>query len=270
MMEVAMKNILLLVHDDAGQEARLQAALDLTRALDGHLSCLDVTPTPVIVGDCYGGVGTAVLIADARESEGRNKAALQARLAHEDVPWDWSDVTGDFADAVAAAAMLADVIVLNRRLEEDCFPNMRDVAARVLTQTRSPVLAVPEGLGALSVKRALVAWDGQPSSATTLRACVPLLQLAQAVHILTVRDGAERAEPAEAAAYLSRHGIHASVRIIQDGLHAADQHITAESEAFHADYVLMGAYTHGRLIETFGGVTKRMLGSAKLPLLLGH
>ena len=27
-----MKNVLLLVHDDQGQEARLQAALDLTRA----------------------------------------------------------------------------------------------------------------------------------------------------------------------------------------------------------------------------------------------
>ena len=41
-----MKNILLLVHDDPGQEARVQAALDLTRALDGHLTCLDVAAMP--------------------------------------------------------------------------------------------------------------------------------------------------------------------------------------------------------------------------------
>lgn len=41
-----MKNILLLVHDDDGQEVRLQAALDLVRALDGHLTCVDVTPRP--------------------------------------------------------------------------------------------------------------------------------------------------------------------------------------------------------------------------------
>lgn len=37
-----MKNVLVLLHDDAGQEARLQVALDLTRALSGHLKCLDV------------------------------------------------------------------------------------------------------------------------------------------------------------------------------------------------------------------------------------
>ena len=29
-----MKNVLVLMHEDAGREARFQAALDLTRALD--------------------------------------------------------------------------------------------------------------------------------------------------------------------------------------------------------------------------------------------
>jgi hypothetical protein len=42
-----MKNILLLVHDDVGQEARLQVALDVTRALTGHLESLDVAQTSV-------------------------------------------------------------------------------------------------------------------------------------------------------------------------------------------------------------------------------
>jgi hypothetical protein len=37
-----MKNVLLLVHDDPGQEARVQAALDVVRAIEGHLICLGV------------------------------------------------------------------------------------------------------------------------------------------------------------------------------------------------------------------------------------
>jgi nucleotide-binding universal stress UspA family protein len=32
----------------------------------------------------------------------------------------------------------------------------------------------------------------------------------------------------------------------------------------------MGAYSHGRLLEAFGGVTKRMLNKSNLPLVLGH
>jgi nucleotide-binding universal stress UspA family protein len=34
--------------------------------------------------------------------------------------------------------------------------------------------------------------------------------------------------------------------------------------------MLMGAYGHGRLVETFGGVTKHFLAQANVPLILGH
>ena len=91
-----MKNIVLLVHDDEGQEARLQAALDLTRTLGGHLRCVDVTPLIVVAGDMYVGIGQGAVLVDERESEARNKERLTARLAKEDVPWDWIDASSSF------------------------------------------------------------------------------------------------------------------------------------------------------------------------------
>ncbi|MCI4592467.1 universal stress protein [Sphingobium sp. BYY-5] len=266
-----MKNILLLVHDDEGQEARLQAALDLTRALGGHLTCLDVTPYPMIAGDLYVGFGEAAILSDERESEAKNKTTLTTRLAQEDVSWSWIDATGDIAGCIEDAATLADLIVLNRALDDYPLPDMRTIASRILMHTRTVVVAVPENLPRFNVSgRVLVAWDGQSSAAATMRACVPLLRLASEVEIFMTRDGAEKIEPTEAAEYLSRHGIHASVRIIDDGLHAADQIIAEEARLWHADYVMMGAYSHGRLMETFGGVTKRMLNNSKLPMILGH
>lgn len=60
-----MKNVLLLVHEDAGQEARLQAALDLTRALRGHLTCLDGTCYPVAAG-CFDPGAEAAMLEEAR------------------------------------------------------------------------------------------------------------------------------------------------------------------------------------------------------------
>lgn len=265
-----MKNILLLVHDDAGQEARLQAALDVTRALDGHLRCIDVAILPAIAGDYYSGAANAMLLAEERERESANKAALTARLAHEDVAWDWADVTGAIAESVIAAATLADMIVLNRQLDDLPYPDMRGIASRILMQVRKPVLAVPDSLERLKLDRALVAWDGRESAAATMRSCVPLLALAQEVEIFMARDGGERTEPVEAAEYLSRHGIHASVRTIDDRRRAPDELIAEEAERWQADYVVMGAYSHGRLMEAFGGVTKRMLSRSALPLLLGH
>jgi len=266
-----MKTILLLVHDDEGQEARLQTALDLTRALDGHLTCIDVCQVPAVAGEVYGGVGTAMLLADERERESENRTKLQARLAHEDVAWNWSDATGDIANCVTEAANLADLIVLNRKLDAHPAPDMRDIAGRILMHARKPIVAVPETLRRFEATgRALIAWDGQTSSAATMRACVPLLRLASAVHIFMARDGAEKSEPIEAAEYLSRHGIHASINVIRDGLSAPDRLIGEECARWRADYCLMGAYSHGRLIESFGGVTKRMLTHSAVPLVLGH
>lgn len=265
-----MKNILLLVHDDEGQEARLQAALDLTRALDGHLTCIDVAAIPMIVGDYYGGAGEAMLMAEEREREGGNKATLEARLAREDVAWDWIDATGVIADKVLEAATLADLIILNRKLDGFPLPDMHNIASRVLMHARKPIVAVPDTLRRFDLRRALVAWDGSKSAAAAMRASVPLLALANDVEIFMVRDGAEQVEPDEAAEYLSRHNIHASVRIVEDGLHPADRLIAEECARWHADFVVMGAYGHGRLMEAFGGVTKRMLSKSKLPLVLAH
>ncbi|MET3759680.1 universal stress protein [Sphingomonas sp. UYEF23] len=264
-----MKNVLLLVHDDTGQESRIQAALDLTRALDGHLSCVDVVVPATLNGDYYG-IAAVGLLEDERTRESENKTEIVARLAREDVRWDWTDATGPLADSVLDVAKLADLIVLSRKLTDDRDPDMRDVASRVLMQARTPIVAVPDTLTRLVLARVLIAWDGQGSAAATLRACVPLLALADAVEIFMARDGGERTEPTEAAEYLSRHGIHASIRTIDDGLTAPDRLIEAEAERFNADYILMGGYTHGRLLETFGGVTKRMLGICKLPLVLSH
>ena len=76
-----MKNVLVLAHDDEGQEARLQAALDATRALGGHLTCIDVVSPPLVLTDPYAGAAMAVTIDYARQVEEENRARLRRRLA---------------------------------------------------------------------------------------------------------------------------------------------------------------------------------------------
>lgn len=266
-----MKNILLLVHDDEGQEARIQTALDLTRALGGHLTCLDVAVLPLaLAGDYYGGVGPGIVIDVERQQEARNKTAVERRLANEDAPWSWTDVTDTISGALREAATLADLIVLNRKLDEHHHPDMRHIVADIVMRARKPVVAVPESASGMVLRRALIAWDGQSSCAETVRACTPLLALAEQVEIFMVRDGSERTEPTEAAEYLSRHGIHAEVRTEPDGRTPTDQLIADEAARWAADYVLMGAFGRGRLMEVLGGVTRRMLAHSRVPLVLGH
>lgn len=265
-----MKNILLLVHDDPGQEARLEAALDIARALDGHLACIDVTPYPILVNDSFLTLNDTVELLDEHGSEVANKAAITDRLSRDDVSWSWTDVDGDIAGAVLASANLADLIILNRALEDYPLSDMRDITSRVVAHTHAPVLAVPESADRFEFDRALVAWDGSASAAAALRAAVSLLTLAQDVEIFQARDGDGGTDRSLAVAYLARHGIDATLRSVDGSGARADTLIAEECEAWGADYVVMGAYGRGRLREAFGGVTKRMLGDSKLPLLLSH
>jgi len=267
-----MKNILLLIHDDAGQEARLQCALDVVRAVGGHLHCLDVSLLPALPDCSFDGAAGALLMTDERTREDANKAAIERRLAHEDVPWSWADATGAFAACIKDAADLADLIVLNRKLDDFPYPDMRATAGEILVKSGKPVLAVPDGICRLNVTgRALVAWDGSSCAATAMRAAVPLLSFASEVILLEIDDGSIQAPAEDAAEYLSRHDIHA--RIVRDFAlsQPASKVLLVGIEVRQADYVVMGAYGHFRTSETlFGGVTRCMLSTSPVPVLLAH
>lgn len=266
-----MKTVLLLVHDDAGQEARLQAALDLTRSLDGHLTCVDVTPIPTFIGD-IGGAAEAMVLAEERKVEAANRAELQARLTQEAVAWDWIDTTGDFTHCLMQEAGLSDIIVVNSKRDTWRDLEPRGVVASILAQARCPVVAAPDQVRRFDASGpVLVAWDGSQAVAATLRACVPLLKLASSVRLFTVEDGGKGASAEAAALYLSKHGIHAVVeRVAAEGAKPDDLILTA-CAAQGIGYCVMGAFGHGRLTEEiFGGVTRRMLDAAQLPLVMGR
>lgn len=267
-----MKTILLLVHDDAGQEARFQAALDVARAVGGHLTCIDVSVMPMFVGDFYSGAGEAMLLANEREHEGENRRRLEARLAAEQLPWDWTDATGAISPALEEASGLADLIVVNRKLDNFPLPDMRSVASKLVVRCGKPILAVPEASRGFKVcGRALVCWNGSTCASAALRAGVPLLQLAEKVILLEVEDEARASTVGNAAEYLSRHDIHPLIRRRHPLTMKCAKVILDEIGHQHADYVVMGGFSHLRFVEAlFGGVTRTMLTESPVPIFMAH
>lgn len=267
-----MKNVLLLVHDDAGQEARFQAALDLTRALEGHLICLDVAVMPVIVGEFDAGYAQAIMLADEQQREAVNRARLESRLAREDVPWTWVDVTGTLAQALKSNSDLADIIVVSRQLESEDLPDMRVVASEVVIGSGKAVLAVPESArGFAATGHAMVAWDGSDEAVKALQASVPLLQLARTVTVVEVRDGSLGRPAEEAATYLSRHDVKPVVISRRDRGLATGDALLVEAKAEGADYIVMGGFGRSRIVEAlFGGISREMLSESPIPVVMTH
>lgn len=265
-----MKNILVLIHDDPGQEARVQAALDVTRAVNGHLTCLDVTALVPVLEEIGVAGGSAGLLDRQREAESANRARLKPRLEAEDVSWTWAVTTDYVEPALDNAAALADLIVANLAWGEFPQPDIRSLASLLLIRVGRPVLTVPDApVGFMAAGSALVAWDGSRQAADALEAAVPLLRLAERVTILQVEDGSVALPSEDAAAYLSRHDIHAVI-VRKSGISAAEAILDSASGGLF-DYLVMGAYGHSRFTEAmFGGVTRTLLWNSPIPVLLTH
>jgi len=267
-----MKNVLVPIHDDPGQESRLQAALDLTRALDGHLTCIETITPPEALPEVYMAVGYDQLVAAERTDADSNRARVEARLSAEDVPWNCIEVVAHPAAAIQQAIGLADIVVLNRKLERFALPDWLKVTSETIIASRKPVVAVPEeARGFAAFGPALIAWDGSVEAAAALRAAVPLLQKAANVTLLEIDDDHIGKRGEEAAAYLSRHGVHA--RLVREPRAHSDSArlILDRADASKAGYIVMGGFGRGRLREAlFGGVTRTLLRSSRVPLVLVH
>lgn len=269
-----MKSILVHCDDHAAFAARCDAALGLARQSGGHVSFLINTPFQRFVAmDPFGG---AYLAAGALAEAQARDAALQARLAedlaNEDVSWDILVNDGDLVAALASAAALADLAVVSMTAvtsgQYDATPML---AGDLAIAARGPVLALPEDGGAFSVDGpALVAWNGSAEAAAALRAAVPMLQ-GRNVTLLRVGKDQGRFPETGALKYLARHGVTAELREVDPGTRSVEEVIEASARDMGAALLVMGAFGHSRLRETlFGGVTRYLLDSASVPLLLAH
>lgn len=267
-----MKNILVLIHDDTGQEARLQVALDITRMVNGHLLCVDVAiPPTAMADDMWGGSAGVMLLAEEISREAANRARIERRMKHEDVSWEWAERTGRIAPSLKEASRFADLIVVNRQLHDFPVPDMRAVAGEVIARSGKPVLAVPEDERRFDTDCAMITWNGSTSAMAALRQAVPLLARSERVVITQVEDGASDRSAEAAASYLSRYDIHVRVERVARSADGIGATLVDQVIRHRAGYLVAGGFGHMRLAETlFGGVTRDLLTSAPCPIFMAH
>ncbi|MCZ8370789.1 MAG: universal stress protein [Porphyrobacter sp.] len=264
-----MKNILLLVHEDDGQEARLQVALDVARAVGGHLECLEVREFPVMAFGGYAGGAEALAIAEIERLQREFRIRLERRLEEEDVPWSFGQSFKRPADALADGADLADLIVLSARLEEG--DDTRTRPETLPLRTGRPLLAVPPAARSLRLDRsALIAWDGSSAANEAVRGAVPLLRCAASVSVMEIDPPGGRMPMQAIATYLSRHGIVPNL-IEKRRQETIASTLLDQISGANPGFLVMGAYGDPPIAEAiFGGVTRTMLAISPIPLLMAH
>jgi len=263
-----MKTILLYVEDVPDMEVRFQAALSLARQQGAHLTCLQLMPVPYFpMETAFAGASFDRLVQSIEEPARAQRAALEERLGSEMVSWDWQAEMGAPAIEVLSAAQLVDVIVVGT----GHGVLSSSVVGALIVHSHLPILAVPADTASYDpTGPVMIAWKGSSEAANAIRCGLPLLRSAANVHIVAIEEDSPGFPAADVATYLSRHGIHAEVQERQ-AEPSVEEALKAAARELGAATIIMGGYGHTRMRElVFGGVTRAMLQSCPVPLLLSH
>ena len=274
---MAIRTILALLNGAAEDSHILDAAWSLAERQAAHLSCLRFGPDlpPLLDSSVLLPPESASRSAHEHFAEWCQRRApllaeqptatpcgsLDPRLAIE------SDT-----DVVAAQMRLSDLVIMTRPHAwlEDTHASLHVV----LFEAGRPVLLIPPGGAASIAEKVLIAWNGSEQAARAVAFSLPLLAQARAVDIF---DRAERDDlragrgPAELVEHLARHAITATPLAGEEASGAIEEDLLEACRKQDADLLVMGGYTRSRLREfLLGGITRRVLAGATLPVLMVH
>jgi nucleotide-binding universal stress UspA family protein len=270
-----IKSVLLHAHDDDAMSGRLQVALDVCRAFDAHLTLLHVTPfNASAVFDPLGGIAAqGVILEDFHDREAKLRTTIEAHLAREDVPWDWSSKNGEVAHVIVKASALSDLIIVSQQsTATNQIKNPLPIIDDVAVHASCAVLVVPQDVKQINISSAaVIGWNASPEAAHAIRAAVPFLKIASFVHIASVGENGADYPQTDANAYLSRHGITSDLHELRGANRNAGEALHDFAVSKKASCLVIGAYGRSRFRELLlGGTTRSLLSTSTIPLLLTH
>jgi nucleotide-binding universal stress UspA family protein len=275
-----LRDILAIV-DLGGERRPAIIAADLARRTGAHLTGVAIAFDPLVpIYTVAAPIPADFIIAAREQADDDAQAAVgafQAIGVAAGIPVEAriaESASGNGFEEIVRQCRLTDLVVVGRQDRDRLEPMREALIEAILFQSGTPTLLIPPaGVTEFKTDKAIVAWDGGAIAARAVRAALPLLATAKSVIVAMVDDGRKQAgEPgADIATYLARHDLDVTLRQIANAPSGAGSALLAFAAEESADWLVMGAYGHSRMREFFlGGVTRGVLSSATLPVLMVH
>lgn len=275
------KKILIgLVPADDGDDAATAAVrfgVGLARRFGASVTFHAFVPHASAPYSAVGGFAAGIVAGENKRRRELVEAAATARTAADEAGlacnMDLPDLPLDaLTEHFNQQTRLQDVTILDAG--DDLLGNNRHAVEEALFNSGRPVIVVPKTGGSAEPQRIAIAWDGSARSARAVGDALPLLQSAQSVSVVVIggeKDLSRIAPPSGLIGYLERHGVKSELVTLQavggDVAETLRQHVRESA----TELVVMGAFVHSRFRQAvLGGVTRSLLQSSPVPLLLAH
>ncbi|MEM7328387.1 MAG: universal stress protein [Pseudomonadota bacterium] len=257
----------------------IETAIHLTQKLKSTLTGLCVMPDPASSVVYVTGAETVIMgsaaiqsLTEAQDrmvSDFKQKFDAETGNAGSWLKAEFRKEVGSMASHGAAAACLADAIVLPKDATESGHA-LNAVFEHVLMEARLPLVLAAEQVNTSDT--CLIAWDGSPLTARTVRLHMPLIRSYKKV-VIAHNEAKLRHRWSHVCqtstdrliAYLQEERLEVSLVNIEGPVSSG---IMTASKAHDAALIVMGAYGHNRIGQLlFGGTTSRVLHDAAAPAL---
>lgn len=214
----------------------------------------------------------------AREDAGKLLSVVRASYLDIEARIDVDTPETTLAGAARLAASMgqgADLVVVGQPIKEDRSALDEALFKGALLGSGRPVLVLPRWNQPQTIgTRVLIAWKDGREAARAVNDALPLLTGAKAVALFHDGDESndmEIAGLARIARHLAHHGVAVSDTIRTETSGNAGLSIIAAADAFEADLIVMGGYSHTRAVEwAVGGATRTLMQRSNVALLLSH
>jgi nucleotide-binding universal stress UspA family protein len=278
---MSYKDMLVQVDSSASSGERVDVAIKLARAFDAHLIGLYVAALAPIHQYAEADFGPDLVEAHdkyMREAADEAERKFRSGIEAASVKSEWRRMEGNLPELVLLNSRYVDLVVLGQRDPERLDPGTSpELPEHVILDVGRPVLVVPRSGSFPTVgEKVLVAWTPSRGAVRGVNDALPLLQRAKQVKVLAVNPeiglGGHGEEPgADIALHLARHGVNAEASHVINAEKRFGITLLAEAEKFGADLIVCGAFGRSRFRElVLGGVTRRLLTEAKIPVLFSR
>jgi nucleotide-binding universal stress UspA family protein len=255
-------------------------AISVAEAFEAHVLGVAVAYEPVIPGTVFGGIPPEIIDGQRREADNKARAAV-SRFDQAAKRAGLSSETrilratiAETADQLGRIGRRFDLVVVGQPDSAKSAPD-QIVDEGVLFESGRPVIFVPFiQKGGVTLDRVMICWDGSRAAARAVADALPFLKKAKQVEIVIVSEKPNKKDEipgADLGQHLARHGLTVEIKHIT----APDISVASAILSYVADsgtdMIVMGGYGHSRLREfVLGGVTRGMLESMTVPVLISH
>lgn len=264
-----VKDILLVARAAEPCEAQLAITARMAAEFDALIDGVCVYPAPDLSPDDDRAKAKKAIERLVAPIE----AAYRAAIADHGHSRSWSSGEAEERTwALIRQARFADLVVAGIP-GDDSFA--RRLVESLAINSGAPCLLTPCSVKTDKFERVMLAWDGSREAKRAMEDGRVFMAAAKAVRVMIAHEDGDGASYEDHGghllSHLSRHGIHAELKVVSKPGGKIGDVILGECQAFAADLLIMGAYGHARSREVvLGGATRTMLARAAQPVLMSH